>query len=65
MTRAKGHMTCRPHPDIAAEQTRDPRARAWAFVFKCWQEKKAAPESRLDNAKERIKNDSRVYTRIP
>jgi hypothetical protein len=27
-------------PDITPEQARDVRARAWAFVFQCWQEKK-------------------------
>jgi len=30
--------------DISPEQARDARARAWAFVFQCWQAKKMAAE---------------------
>ena len=34
-----------PSPsDISPEQARDARARAWAFVFQCWQAKKMAAE---------------------
>jgi hypothetical protein len=29
---------------ISLEQARDARARAWAFVFQCWQEKQMATE---------------------
>ena len=32
----------RPHPGITLEQARDGRARAWAYVFKCYEENKAA-----------------------
>jgi hypothetical protein len=27
---------------LTSEQTRDARARTWAFVFRCWQEKQMA-----------------------
>ena len=55
----------RLYPGVTPEQTRDARARAWAFVFQCWQEKqKAAPASRPDARKEDL-NDSgyEQYTR--
>ena len=29
-------ITVRPHPGLGPEQARDIRARAWAFVFKCF-----------------------------
>jgi hypothetical protein len=31
-------------PSITSEQARDARARAWAFVFQCWQANKMAAE---------------------
>jgi len=31
-------------PCVTAELARDTRARAWAFVFRCWQEKRKAAE---------------------
>jgi hypothetical protein len=31
----------RPHPGITLEQARDGRARAWGFVFECYEENKA------------------------
>jgi hypothetical protein len=41
-------IVVRALPGVTPEQTRDARARAWAFVFQCWQEKqkpaKPAPE---------------------
>jgi hypothetical protein len=52
---------------LTPEQLRDIRARAWAFVFKCWQEKKAAgrlPSSNGPDAKVRSSNDSRAYKAI-
>jgi hypothetical protein len=32
-----------PKPGITAEQTRDARARAWAYVFERWHAKKGGP----------------------
>jgi hypothetical protein len=32
----------RPHRGIAAREVLDARARAWAYVFQCWQEKQDA-----------------------
>jgi hypothetical protein len=34
------HITVTPLSSILPEQARDTRARAWAFVFQCWQKKK-------------------------
>jgi len=34
----------RPQPGISQEQARDARARAWSFVFRCWQAKLMAAE---------------------
>ena len=31
------HIVCRPQPGITPEQARNARARAWAYVFECWQ----------------------------
>jgi len=35
---------CHPHAHITSEQSRAARARAWAFVFQCWQGKRMAAE---------------------
>jgi hypothetical protein len=38
-----GRIVCHPSPaDVTSEQASDARARAWAFVFRCWQEKQKA-----------------------
>jgi hypothetical protein len=34
----------REHPGISPEQVRDARARAWAFVFQCYQDSQKAAE---------------------
>jgi hypothetical protein len=34
----------RPHPSISREQARSSRAKAWSFVFRCWQAKQATAE---------------------
>jgi hypothetical protein len=50
---------------ITPEQARDARARAWSFIFECWQKKqKAAPASRPDDA-EGSKNDRTATEIIP
>jgi hypothetical protein len=38
--------------DATPEQARDARARAWAFVFQCWQEKKMAAERSLPDGRD-------------
>jgi hypothetical protein len=38
------HITVTPLSSISPEQARDTRARAWAFVFQCWQEKQMTTE---------------------
>jgi hypothetical protein len=37
-------VAIRSHSGISLEQARDARARAWAFVFQCWQQKEMAAE---------------------
>jgi hypothetical protein len=37
-------LVCRSNPSISAEQARDARARAWAYIFQCWQEKQKPAE---------------------
>ena len=32
-------ITFRPIPDRSSEETREMRARAWAFIFDCWRAK--------------------------
>jgi hypothetical protein len=38
------HTAVTPLSGISPQQARDARARAWAFVFRCWQEKQMATE---------------------
>jgi hypothetical protein len=33
------HATYRPRLDVAPEQARDARARAWVYIFSCWHAK--------------------------
>ena len=45
----------KPDAGVTSEQTRDVRARAWSYVFECFNrhtKKKAAPASGPDDAKE-------------
>jgi hypothetical protein len=38
-------IICHPSPaGVTSEQARDTRARAWGFVFECWQQKEMAAE---------------------
>jgi hypothetical protein len=66
---------CRPDSSISAEQARDARARAWAFVFECWQEKQMvaerapAPDARDDYERlpvypDNIPDDLRPWPRV-
>jgi hypothetical protein len=36
------YITVKPLSGISPEQARDSRARVWAYVFQCWQEKQKA-----------------------
>jgi hypothetical protein len=38
------HTAATPFSGISPEQARDARARAWAFAFRCWQEKQMTTE---------------------
>jgi hypothetical protein len=54
--------------DASPEQARDARARAWAFAFRCWQQKQTAAEpapelDSHDDAKE--SNGCTATGRIP
>lgn len=44
-------IIAKPTAGITPEEVRDTRARALAFVIDCYEKKKAASESRLDDAK--------------
>jgi len=52
-----------PHDDVAPEQARSLRARAWRFVFDCWEQKKAAGEvGGEEHARKESKDVSRNQT---
>jgi len=38
-------LTHHSNPDIAPEQARDARARAWSYIFACYEQHKAAEVS--------------------
>ena len=38
-------ITVKPIPGTTAEEACELRARAWRFVFDCWEQKKAAGEA--------------------
>jgi hypothetical protein len=40
----------RPNPVISPEQARNARARAWAFVFDCWQKKVVETNTSKDDS---------------
>jgi hypothetical protein len=42
MSKTEAQITLTPTPGITPEQARDAHARAWGFVFRCWQEKQMA-----------------------
>jgi hypothetical protein len=49
------YIIVKPLSGISPEQARDARARAWSYVFECFDrhtKKKAAPASGPDDAKE-------------
>ena len=61
------HITMTPQAGISPEQSRDARARAWAYVWQCWQEKQdaaGAGHSDGGDAKERSMDDSSARTII-
>lgn len=51
---ARTDITFKPVAGSTPEQARDARARAWSFVFQCWQKKQEGGPSlaTLDDAKE-------------
>ena len=57
------HLTVSPAPGITPDRARDARARAWRFVFDCWEQKKAAGEVGGDeHARKESKDVSRNQT---
>ena len=51
------------HPNITPEQACDTRARAWRFVFDCWEQKKAAGKvGGEEHARKEFKDVSRNQT---
>jgi hypothetical protein len=62
-----GRITHTLHPHITPEQARAARARAWAYVFECFNRRngnEAAPASRPDDA-ERRSSELGAKTSIP
>ncbi len=52
--------------DLMPEQARDARARAWAFVFQCWQEKqKGCPTTSSPDSAKGGSSDSSAKASIP
>ena len=50
-------------PGLTPEEARDVRARAWRFVFDCWEQKKAAGEvGGEEHARKESKDVSRNRT---
>ena len=52
---SRADTTFKPDAGLTSEQARDVRARAWSYVFECFNrhtKKKAAPASGRDDAKE-------------
>jgi len=39
---SRADTTLKPDAGLTLEQARDARARAWAYVFQCWQGKQSA-----------------------
>jgi hypothetical protein len=61
----KTNITLKPAAGLTPKQAHDARARAWAFVFQCWQERqKAAPASRPNDAEGGL-NDIRANAILP
>ena len=56
-TKARVDVVATHKPSIALEQARDARARAWRFVFDCWEQKKAANEN---GGEERVREEKHV-----
>jgi hypothetical protein len=48
-------IVSKPISSITPEQTREARARAWRFVFDCWEQKKAASK---DGGESEAKHDN-------
>ena len=48
-----------PKP-FTREQVRDARARAWAYVFECWQKKQTTVEPTLESDAARMKHKEEV-----
>ena len=50
----------RLHPGVTSEQARDARARAWAFVFECWETKKGEEHDLTKDLTPRTENGPRA-----
>ena len=54
---AKLRISGSPAPGVVPEQARDARARAWMFVFECWEQRKAVVK---DGSEEYVRKEQRV-----
>ncbi len=44
-------IVVKPNPGVTPKQARDARARAWMYIFRCYEDHKAAGETGQDEAK--------------
>jgi hypothetical protein len=44
-------ITYRPHLGISSDEARNARARAWSYIFRCYEDHKAAGKTGQDEAK--------------
>ena len=51
------YTVIRSEPGATPEQARDARARAWAFVFQCWQEKQEGGAATAPDDRKGLKHD--------
>ncbi len=52
------------HPHSAGDQARDARARAWAYVFQCWQEKQNAAGAASTNGGDATMRNSKGVSHV-
>ncbi len=56
-------IVSKPAPGLTAEQVRDARAHAWAFVFECHEKRRAVERALLDDRDDAKESNGRAATR--
>ena len=65
---SRPRIATRPDPGLIADKARDIRARAWSYVFSCFerhQSKEGGHETASDSRKGGSENDSTATASIP